>query len=152
MTCYQLLAPTADWQDPDEKSSSVEPKEAVWTQTRVYKHRISGLLVASDLALTGAACAETGEAGWGDAPDVTIAAATVPVSLPDSVQGGPTWSMRAGMLLLRAPGVARFALKAGRTIDYEPEPGAAAGDIAAFVLGSALGIASLVTFAAYGLA
>ena len=53
---------------------------------------------------------------------------------------GPTWQIAGEQFLLRIPGVARFLLTAGNEIAFEAEPGADAGDIPIFILGTAFGI------------
>ncbi len=101
----------------------------------MYNYHLLGLSLASDLELTGfGAAAQAGPA------DVALRAAPVPMALADSIRTGPNWAMAPGAFLLRVPGVVRFLLQGGRWIDYEPEPGAGPGDVAAFAMGGALGI------------
>ncbi len=118
------------------------PDAAVWKLTRVYYYRISGLLVASDLALTGASPAEPGfaERGPGESADVAICAAPPPPSLANPTRSGPNWAMAPGDFLLEVPGVVRFRLSGGRRISYEAAPDATPGDVAAFVMGAAFGV------------
>jgi hypothetical protein len=100
----------------------------------LYNYHVLGLSLASDLELTGFAAAPDRPA------DVAVRAAPVPLTLPDPVRTGPNWAMARGTFLLCVPSVVRFLMQGGRRIDYEPEPGAAPGDVAAFAMGGALGI------------
>ena len=102
----------------------------------MYYCDILGLFAVSDLVLTGACPAAASDAP----PDVVIRAAAVPQTLTGATRAGPNWEMAPGAFLLRVPGVVRFLLTGGRRIDYEAEGGATADDIAAFVMGSALGL------------
>jgi len=101
----------------------------------VYRYRIAGLTVSSDVEIPGL------HAGAGDASaDVAIALGPVPERLDDPAAAGPNWAMAQGAFLLRVPGIARFWLTGGASIAYQPEPEAAHGDIAAFLTGTTFGI------------
>jgi hypothetical protein len=100
----------------------------------VPRYRIAGLAVSSDLELPGFPPGPDGDA------DVVIARAAVPPMLADADACGPTWAMRPGRFLLAVPGVARFLLREGAAIDYEPAAEAEPGDLAAFTLGAAFGV------------
>jgi hypothetical protein len=101
----------------------------------VYRYRILGLSVASDLVLTGARAVDADEPA-----EIAIRAAPVPLTLANPIRSGPNWAMAPDAFLLRVPGVVRFLLRDGRLVDYEAEPGAAPDDVAAFLTGGALGI------------
>jgi hypothetical protein len=102
----------------------------------VYRYRIAGLTVSSDVDIPGL------HAGGSDqAPaDVAIAEGLVPDQLADAAASGPNWAMGDGVFLLRVPGIARFRLTGGRSIAYAVEPDAAPGDVAAFLTGTVFGI------------
>jgi hypothetical protein len=102
----------------------------------LYSYALSGLTVASDVALPGANPAPDGPA----APDVTIGPANVPALLRGATVHGPTWQMTERHFLIRIPGVARFLLSEGRSIDFEAEAGADPADIPIFILGTVFGI------------
>jgi hypothetical protein len=97
-------------------------------------YRIAGLAVSSDIELPGFPQGPPGAA------DVVIARAAVPPALPDADASGPTWALRPGRFLLAVPGVARYLLRDGAAIDYEPAADAEPGDLAAFTLGAAFGV------------
>lgn len=98
-------------------------------------YRVSGLLVASEIALPGLI------AGAGErAPQVTIRRGPVPDDLPDKSASGPTWQIAGKQFLLRIPDIARFLLNAGNEIVVAPESEQAAADIPIFILGTVFGI------------
>jgi len=101
----------------------------------MYRYRISGLTVSSDIEMPGAypAAAEGAAA-------IVICGGAVPDALDGALATGPTWAMAPGQFLLRIPGIVRFALTQGRQITYQTEKQAEAGDVAAFLLGTAFGI------------
>jgi hypothetical protein len=108
---------------------------AAWKRISVHRYRICGVSAASDVALLGAAAAD------GDGrPDVAIRAGLVPPALDGATEAGPTWAIAPDTLWLRVPGIVRFLIREGRRIDYEVEPDAAPGDVAAFVMGGAFGL------------
>jgi hypothetical protein len=101
----------------------------------VHRYRIAGLMVRSDIEMPGLhPGSPEGEA------DVTISFGAAPASLAGATAEGPVWTLAGDRFLMRAPGVARFLLTQGRTIVYEPEAAAEAGDIAAFLTGAVFGI------------
>lgn len=112
----------------DDKSIRNEPN--------VHFYCIAGLTVGSEIVLPGlnAAAPDHGT------PDVTIRGRAVPAALANATASGPTWQIAGQQFLLRIPGVARFLLTAGNEIAFEAEPGADAGDISTFILGTAFGI------------
>jgi hypothetical protein len=105
--------------------------------TAPYGYRIGGLAVASDIPLAGAIPHTIGD---GRAPDIAVRLAPVPDTLAHATDRGPNWELAGGRFLLRVPKLARYLVTAGRTIDVELSPGAAAEDASLFVLGSAFGV------------
>lgn len=102
----------------------------------LYCYALSGLTVASEVALAGANPLLAGR----PLPDVTIRRAAVPEALDGATAHGPSWQMAGERFLIRIPGVARFLLRDGRAIDFEPEAGADPADIPIFILGTVFGI------------
>jgi hypothetical protein len=101
----------------------------------VYRYRIAGLTVSSDIEIPGL------HQPVDDGPaDVSIRLADVPETLEDAVSSGPTWALAQDRFLLRVPGIARFLLTNGDAIVYQAGPNAQPGDIAAFVTGAAFGV------------
>lgn len=102
----------------------------------MHRYRIAGLTVSSDVEMPGLYA----DASPVETPDVVIQAASVPERLEDAASSGPTWAMGPDRFLLQIPGVARFLLSGGRTIDYQPEPDAEPGDVVTFLIGTVFGI------------
>jgi hypothetical protein len=102
----------------------------------VHFYRVAGLAVGSEIALPGlrAAAADHGP------PEVTIRRGSVPAALANASASDPKWQIAERQFLLRIPNVARFLLTGGNDIAFEAEPGADAGDIPIFILGTAFGI------------
>jgi hypothetical protein len=98
-------------------------------------YRISGLSVASEIALPGLIAGTPSTA-----PQVTIRRGDVPEALPAATSSGITWQRRDGQLLLRIPAIARFMLTGGRDIVVAAEIGADPGDVPIFLLGTVFGI------------
>ena len=74
------------------------------------------------------------------APDVTVRFAKVPPEgLPEGKKLGPFLWVTPDQLWLQVPRVARFWIKAGNSIDIDPEPGIDEDSLRVFLLGSALG-------------
>jgi HPr serine kinase-like protein len=101
----------------------------------VQFYRVSGLSVASEIALPGL-IAGTAEC----VPQVMIRRGPVPDQLPDSRAVGPTWQVAGNRFLLRIPDIARFLLNDGREIVFAPETDATLADIPIFLLGTVFGI------------
>jgi hypothetical protein len=101
----------------------------------VQFYRISGLSVASEIALPGVIAGAPGLM-----PQVTIRRGRVPQNLPHAGAAGPTWQIAGKQFLLRIPDIARFLLNSGSQIVVEPESGATAADIPIFILGTVFGI------------
>lgn len=101
----------------------------------VFRYRVSGLAVSSDLELPGLIPSEAG-----GNPDVTIRRAPVPTSLDGAEAIGPTWQRAGDRFLLRIPRIARFLLESGQHIVFEAEDDTEPGDVAVFLSGSVFGI------------
>lgn len=105
------------------------------TGPRVQFYQVSGLSVASEIALPGLIAGSATRV-----PEVTIRQAAVPESLAGPTACGPTWQIAGKQFLLRIPDIARFLLSEGREILFAPESDAAAADIPIFLLGTVFGI------------
>jgi len=101
----------------------------------VQFYRVSGLSVASEIALPGLIAG-----GPARAPQVTIRRGDVPENLPDHSAAGPTWRIAGREFLLRIPDIARFLLRNGDEIVFAPESDASEADIPIFILGTLFGI------------
>jgi hypothetical protein len=102
----------------------------------MFLYTISGLRVASDLALPGLIPAPASA----EQPDVVIAGAEVPEVLSEAVAEGPNWQMAQGRFLLRIPGIVRMELSGGNALAYQLEGNTRADDAAIFVSGSGFGL------------
>ena len=102
---------------------------------RVEFYRISGLSVASEIALPGLIAGTPLMA-----PEVTIRRGDVPETLPAATSSGITWQRRDEQFLLRVPAIARFMLTGGRDIVVAPEADSDPGDVPIFILGTVFGI------------
>jgi hypothetical protein len=98
-------------------------------------YRVSGLAVASEIALPGLIAAAPERA-----PQVTIRRGPVPDRLPAPSAFGPTWQIAGKQFLMRIPDIARFLLTEGRDVVVAPETEAGAADIPIFILGTVFGI------------
>jgi len=98
-------------------------------------YRISGLSVASEIALPGLIAGTPSIE-----PQVTIRRGEVPEALPTPTSSGITWQRRNEQFLLRIPAIARFMLTGGRDIVVAAETGADPGDVPVFLLGTVFGI------------
>jgi hypothetical protein len=107
----------------------------------MFGYTISGLSVASDLALPGLIDAAPRAQGSGVSDvDVEIAAGPVPDALADPAAQGPNWQLAPGEFLLRIPGIIRMRISHGRKIIYEGENGSDPSRAAIFVSGSGFGV------------
>ena len=101
----------------------------------VHFYRISGLSVASDMALPGAVAV---------APDsnaeIRVRFGDVPEALPEPSASGPTWQMHGNRFLLRIPNLVRVLVSGGQDIIVALEEGATAPDAAGYVLGTGFGV------------
>ena len=101
----------------------------------MHFYRVSGLSVASEIALPGLIAGTAGAA-----PQVTIRRGAVPENLPEPSASGPTWQVAGKQFLLRIPDIARFLLNDGREIVFAPESDDNVADIPIFILGTVFGI------------
>jgi len=97
-------------------------------------YRASGLWVDSDIQLTGFMPQESGVR-----PDVTMHRGAVPDQIDDPQIVGPNWQIAESQLLLSVPGVARFWLRDGNVIVYDPGAHDLA-DVPIFLMGTAFGL------------
>ncbi len=98
-------------------------------------YRISGLSVASEIALPGLIPGTPSTL-----PEVTIRCGEVPETLPAAKSSGITWQRCDEQFLLRIPAIARFMLTGGHDIVVAPENDADPGDMPIFLLGTVFGI------------
>lgn len=98
-------------------------------------YRVSGLSVASEIALPGM-IAGTQER----APQVTIRRGPVPSRLAGASAAGPTWQIAGKQFLLCVPDIARFLLRNGEEIIFAPEAEDNLADVPIFILGTVFGI------------
>ena len=101
----------------------------------MYRYRVSGLAVQSEIALPGL-IALADEA----AVDVVIRAADVPPTIADIVATGPTWQRSTTQFLLELPSIGRFLLQDGRSIAFACAEGVGDREIAIFLAGNVFGI------------
>lgn len=104
-------------------------------RSAVQFYRISGLSVASDIALPGLLAGKPSPS-----PDVTIRRGSVPERLEGVTGTGPTWQVAGRQFVLRIPGIARFLLEDGRAIVFTPESEDSLVDVPIFLIGTAFGI------------
>ncbi len=102
----------------------------------MFHYCISGLTVASEVALPGAIPAVAPEG----TTDVRIRRADVPTALDGEVETGAIWQFDADRFLMNIPGVARFLLTGGRDVVFEPDGDVPVEDITIFLIGSIFGI------------
>ncbi|CAN5803125.1 HPr kinase/phosphatase C-terminal domain-containing protein [soil metagenome] len=102
----------------------------------MFSYLVSGLSVASDLALPGLIQSESTPAN----ADVVIHAGAVPADLEDAGTTGPNWQLASDRFLLAIPGVIRMLLIAGREIVYEPERGTSPEESAIFLSSTGFGV------------
>jgi hypothetical protein len=104
---------------------------------RVFFYTVSGLSVASELALPGLIAA--GDMPGSD-PDIFIRRGDVPADLDGAEERGPSWQSAPGRFLLDVPGIVRLLLTDGREILFTPADGVAPEEVAIFVSGTGFGI------------
>ena len=102
----------------------------------LFSYLVSGLSVASDLALPGLIQSESAP----EKADVVIRAGAVPAVLEDAGTTGPNWQLAGDRFLLAIPGVIRMLLIAGREIVYEPECGTSPEESAIFLSSTGFGV------------
>ena len=104
---------------------------------RLFSYRVSGLRVASDLALPGLIPAESGA---GCDADIVIRSGDVPTELDGATARGPSWQLAGDQFLLTVPGVIRMLLIGGREILFATESGVSAEEAAIFLSSTGFGI------------
>lgn len=97
---------------------------------------ICGLSVRSELELPGAVPDKTGAVS----PEVSIRCSSTPSSLSGATASGLDWELAGETFLMRVQGLARFAIKGGREIMVDIEPGAPERNATSFIPGTAFGI------------
>lgn len=102
----------------------------------MFHYILSGLRVASDLAMPGLIDADPGPAP----PDVRIGTGEVPLALEGATHSGPNWQMAPDHILLRVPGIVRMLIDGGHAITWQCEEGTTPADAAIFVFGSGFGL------------
>jgi hypothetical protein len=123
------------WCDPTE-GAQYPGSHVTYERGSMYRYRIGGLHVSSQLELPGA----IPEASRAEATDVTIRLATVPVTLEGAATSSPAWEIAGEKFLLRVPRLARFLIARGQKIDVKLEPDAKERDATGFLLGTSFGI------------
>lgn len=103
----------------------------------MFFYSVSGLGVASELALPGLIPGDSG--GSGDA-DIVIRGGDVPMGLEGATASGPSWQLAGEAFLLTVPGVIRMLLIAGREIRFATEAGISAEEAAIFLSSTGFGI------------
>lgn len=103
---------------------------------RVRHYAMSGLVVASDIAMPGMieVVDHTGDA------DVRIMRGTVANDLADAQDTGPNWQRAGERFLLRVPGIIRFEMTGGHSMVWQLEGQTDPADAAIFVCGSGFGL------------
>ncbi len=104
---------------------------------RLFSYCVSGLGVASELALPGLIPAE---AGAGGAADIVIRSGDVPTELEGATARGPSWQLGGDRFLLTVPGVIRMLLIGGREMVFATERGVSAEEAAIFLSSTGFGI------------
>lgn len=105
--------------------------------TALHRYRCYGLTLESTLDLPELSPAPTSDSG---SADITIRRANLPET-DDLTPIGPFSSAAPGTLTLTIPDIARFAIREGTEILFDPAPGIDEDSIRVFLLGSALGAA-----------
>lgn len=103
----------------------------------MFSYLVSGLSVASELALPGLIALE------GGAPhnaDVTIRAGDVPTELHDAVMSGVNWQIAPDRFLFEVPGVVSILLTGGREILFSLADGSSIEEAAIFISSTGFGI------------
>lgn len=101
----------------------------------MFTYNVAGLSVRSEIELPG-----TIVAGLLGEPDVVVHSAGVPEALEAPTASGPTWEIAGGDFLFSIPEVARFLIRDGREIRFDPAEGVAKADLAIFLSGTVFGI------------
>lgn len=100
-----------------------------------YRYLVAGLTIGSEMALPELIPCSSKDF----APDVEIHFAPVSTNLPGATQSTFETQTTATDVLIKIPDVARYLIKAGRTILIDAEAGVEVKDVRLFLLGSAFG-------------
>ncbi len=103
----------------------------------MFSYLVSGLNVASELALPGLIALEP---GGSHAVDVAIRAGEVPMALEDAELTGVNWQIAPDRFLFEVPGVVRILLTGGREILFALEQGSSIEEAAIFISSTGFGI------------
>lgn len=103
---------------------------------RLFSYVVSGLVVASELALPGLIPISLKR----PAHDVTIRTGPVPATLEGATATGPNWQLAGDRFLLAVPGVIRMLLTGGREMVFETDSGVSAEEAAIFLSSTGFGI------------
>ncbi len=101
----------------------------------LHLYRICGLVVASEIELSGSLPLETDS----QSQDVIMRLGAVPYTLLNATESRPGWDARGDHFLIRAPGIGRFMLKSGQEVVFELEPGVPAQACATYLQGTIMG-------------
>jgi hypothetical protein len=82
----------------------------------MYRYRVSGLSVVSEMELSGAIAVAPGDVPPGEVPDVTVRFGDVPKQLAEPSACGPTWERKGDTILLRVPRLGRFLITGGASV------------------------------------
>lgn len=100
----------------------------------MHLYKISGLTIASEIALPGAWLLDCGT------PDVVMRQGAVAPVLTRPLASSGIWEADEGRVLLRADGVGRFLITHGEVILFEPEQGVPAEACAPYLQGTGIGM------------
>jgi hypothetical protein len=102
----------------------------------VHFYQVAGLTVECEIELPGLIPADRGRGG----AEIVILQRPVPAALEGASASGPTWQLAGERFLLEIPNVARFLLRGGERIEFEPGEGVPPQEVAIFLLGTVFGI------------
>jgi hypothetical protein len=71
--------------------------------------------------------------------DVRVCVCPVPERLQEIVDRGSVWELNGRQFLLKLPGIARFLVSDGRTVEVEPAPGTDLSEALPFLMGTCFG-------------
>jgi energy-coupling factor transporter ATP-binding protein EcfA2 len=103
----------------------------------LFFYLVSGLSVASELALPGLIALESSDTRRAD---VAIHSGAVPTALDDPALSGVNWQIAPDRFLLDVPGVVRMLLTSGNDILFELAEGSSADEAAIFISSTGFGI------------
>jgi energy-coupling factor transporter ATP-binding protein EcfA2 len=128
-------------QEIDQKAGMARCSKAMLLQQLgdvcLFSYCVSGLRVASELALPGLIPAESSRIG--DA-DIVIRSGDVPMELEGATASGPSWQLAGDRFLLAVPGIIRMVLIGGREMLFATESWVSAEEAAIFLSSTGFGI------------